>query len=368
MNKLLCLFIIYIIFINEIQSQDNIKYWNEGNLTWADFQEKSSDNEVSELFYNFGYSSKKQKFGDTTLSRLSAYCYIDKNLSWIDTVFKDDQYLKYNQVIFNILELFRRNLQYELDRLSSISEVQNKSQMVYSKLNSEIKKYKDETEQGDDLDIIDLWDSRITQELKMASDDRIPAFTDRNFGYGINLGFGSGFFTNSLSNYFSPTINFIVGFDLGYKNSILYLNATLASDKVKNNFLADNYWSSGQRADVAIIDISMGQALINNQNIKFSPFFGLGITEFTSTTQTEPKTDLRFVDYNYLFGLNLDVKLKTTISIIPPEFTSPRVKFETGIRIKLYVAHVNYNMDLEGNSINLTVGINRFCNLIRINK
>lgn len=354
------------VIIPKLNAQDNRKYWSEGKLTWSDFQEKSSDAGVSELRFFFGYNTGKQKIGDTTISRIVSFCYIDKNTSWIHPDFKNEQYLEYNQVIFDLLELFRRKIQYELDRINSIKEAELKFQQIYNLCLSELEKYKNEAKQGQELNVINLWDYRVTEQLMLVNDNRIPGFTVRHFGYAANLALGSGFFTNSLGKYFSPTFNFTFGFDFAYKNSLIFINGTFAGDKVKKDLLTDNYWRSGQRANVAIIDISIGQAFINNSKIKLSPFFGLGITEFTGTTQSEPKSDLRIVDYNCILGVNLDYKLKTTISITPFELLALREKVETSIRIKFYMTRANYLPDLKGNSINMTVGINGFGNLIRL--
>ena len=107
--------IISIIIIVGVYGQENRKNWTDGKLTWNDFQEREQSIGVSELEYFLGYNTGKHKFNDTTVFRIQTFCYMDRNLSWIDKDFKNNQYLKYNQVIFNIAELYRRKLQYALD-------------------------------------------------------------------------------------------------------------------------------------------------------------------------------------------------------------------------------------------------------------
>ena len=51
MKSKFILFIINIIIISGIYAQDNKKKWEEGKLTWDDFQEKTISIDNSELSY-----------------------------------------------------------------------------------------------------------------------------------------------------------------------------------------------------------------------------------------------------------------------------------------------------------------------------
>ena len=143
-----------------LMAQEYQKNWNDGKLTWQDFSERSGPNVISELKYFLGYNTLKQRFGDTTVIRFVAKGYIDKKLSWINPEFKNDQYLRYNQVIFDIVETYRRRLQYELDRLITYFEIEGKFNQIYNSCNVEIEKFQKESNEGKELNSILFWEQK----------------------------------------------------------------------------------------------------------------------------------------------------------------------------------------------------------------
>ena len=223
LKKISCV-VIVLFFSSELLAQELNKEWNEGKLTWQDFTERESDFTISELKYFLAYHTEKKEYGDTIVNRYKATCYINKNFSWINPAFKIEQYLRYNQVIFNLVEIHRRKLQYELDRLNYYYESEGKFNTIYASCNSEIEKFKKDSNEGRLVNAIDFWEHTTNEELKSYRDSKIPDFENKNFGYGMHAGLGTGVFTGSLSEHFSPTFNIIFGFDFAYKKSILFLN------------------------------------------------------------------------------------------------------------------------------------------------
>lgn len=347
-------------------AQENRKDWNDGKLTWDDFHKKEQSAEASELKYFIGYNTGKQKSNDTTLIRIQTFCYMDRKLSWINNNFINSQYLKYNQIIFDIAELYRRKLQYELDRANSINEAEIKFSRNYTKMYNEMDRFKEESSGGQNREVIEQWNLTIKKELNNFGNIDIPKFSKRNFGYALHVGLGSGRFTGSLGQHFGQTFNFMFGFDFAYKNSILYLNGTMARGKVKTDYISDKNWYRGQHANVAIIDVSYGYAIVDKSKVKLSPFAGLGITELSGENMDNKEDPLRIVDYNFIFGINADYKIRKRIKLVPNPYFGLKESVETSIRARLYITRVSYYNDLNGYSINLTVGLCGFGNIIRL--
>lgn len=368
MKTKLILSIIYIIIVSGVYAQDSKKEWEDGKLKWDDFQEKTISIGNSELKYVFGYSTDKLKVSDTTFIGIKAYSYMDKNLSWIKKEYKNDRYLKYNQVIFDLTELYRRKFQHEIYRVNSTYGVDIIFNQQFKKLNEEVDRFQQESNYGQDINIINKWELIISNELNNTYNPEKPKFSKKNFGYALHAGFGAGFFTGSLGEHFGPTFNFIFGFDFAFKKSILYINATLASGKVNKNYLSDKSWYKSQNAKVAIIDLSYGYAIIDKSKIKLSPFVGLGITELSGENKNDKEDALRNVEYNFSFGLNADYKIRKRIKLIPNSFSATGESVETSIRARLYITRANFFDDLNGYSINLTIGLCGFGNLLRINE
>lgn len=347
-------------------AQEQKKYWSDGPLGWHDFTERKSPHSISEFKYFLGYHMEKNRYGDTILLRNIAEGYMDTGLSWVDPEYKTGQILRYNQVIFDLVELYRRKLQDELDRVTSVFDIDGRFNYIHRLCEEDINKFHDESAGGQDLKTIEFWEQKISGELTPGSGRKIPEIVDRNFGYALHAGFGSGIFTGSLGDHFTPTFNFIFGFDFGYKNLLLYLNGTLAGDHVKMDYTGDIIWNEDQRTHVAIIDASVGYALLDNARIKLSPFAGLGITEISGDNKDNDDDDLRMVDYNRIFGINADYKFRKRIKLIPSSSLGAKEKVEASVRARLYIARADYFEDLKGYSVNLTIGLCGFGKLIRL--
>ena len=159
MKKLLIVILIELISTSGLIAQELKKEWADGKLTWEDFKERegSGEQRVSELKYYLGYYSGKQKYGSTVILRNIALGYMDKNLSWINPEYKTEQHLRYNQVVFDIVEVHRRRLQLELDRISSGFEFQVKFQVIYNSCANEIERFNIEADGGNNLNSLVFW-------------------------------------------------------------------------------------------------------------------------------------------------------------------------------------------------------------------
>lgn len=357
--------LIGIISFCDLIAQSN-KEWIEGKLTWEDFTERAYRQEISELKYNFEYQTGRQKYGDTVVVRNIVYAYIDRKQSWINPEYKTEQYLKYNQVIFDIIEIYRRKLQKESDILGDMFYVEGEFQILYDSCTYEIERFYKESKGGSDLKSIIYWEWKVSDELVRHTNISIPEFENRSFGYGMHFGMGSGSFTGSIGKYFAQNVSFTYGFDFAYKKSILYLNGTLAGGKVIKSYMSAENWYETQNVNLAILNISYGYAFLDNNKFKLAPFAGFGVTELSSRSID----NIRLVDGNVVFGINADYKLRTKIKLIPDIpiaiFASSKEKVETSIRARLCVSKANYTPDLNGYSINLTIGLCGFGNKIRL--
>ena len=350
--------------------QSDERQWEEGKLTWDDFKGEpfTSSTKASELNYQLSYSTTKKRIGDTTLFAFQTKNYINPNISWVKNAYKSDELLRYNQVIFNILELHRRRLQSQLHRIYNLNWAEEKLRTQYQNCNYEIKQFQNDTQLGTDESALEYWDQRIAQELKDNPFELVPEISDKNLGYGLNAGFGTGRLTGTISDSFTPTFNFMFGFDVAYKNTILFLNGTLAGNRVKSDYSEDGLlWPKDLKTNVAVLDVSIGQALIDNAKHKLTPFAGLGILEFTAANREgEEYEDHRIVNYGLIYGLNYDFKFRKGIKLTPsPYGATLKERTEQNFRVKLYVTTAEYE-NMKGISINLTVGYAVFGRIIEI--
>lgn len=360
--------IIFLLIISFYQSfsQSAERNWEEGELTWEDFKGEafSSSPHVSELFTQLGYSATKKKFKDTSIYLFETRNYINPQISWVKEQYKTDKLLQYNQVIFNIMEVHRRRLQHELHRIYSIYMAEEKYRTHFAASTYEVKRLQEETNYGTDFLALESWDRRVKKELEALPYNIVPEIKNGNFGYGFQAGFGSGVFTNNLKDHFKPTFNFIFGFDFAFKNTILFLNGTLAGNRVKKEFIENDLtWAKDMKTNVAIMELSIGQSIIDNAKHKVTPFVGLGVLEFTA--KDEELVDHKLVDSRLIYGINYDFKLRKFIRLTPPPFGTFREKSESSIRTKLYITSGKYD-NLKGTSINLSVSYAIFGRIIKV--
>jgi len=362
-------FLVVMLFINISAQEADFKYWHEGKLTWNDFKgEKGFPLLESELKYFLTYASEKQKFNDTSVYRIYAKGYIDRDLSWSKTFKKTDQNLAYFQVVFDIVELQRRKLQNNLDRLDGVYNAENELRSAMDNCQKTLADFKKESQQGADTVAVQQWQKAIQSELENMADKCIPVFTKRNFGYGMHAGFGKGFNTGTLKDNFPSTFNFIYGFDLAYKDITLFLCATLGSSKANRSYNGEIIIPKDERAGVAIVDVSFGYPVVNNAKFKIMPFAGLGILEYSEKPEPDKTNYNSMVAPGFLFGLNTDYKISKTLYFIPRTFLQTREYTEFSVRARLYVAHANLSPDMKGFSINLTLGVNMSGNIISLSK
>lgn len=341
--------LIGIISFCQLMAQNN-KEWIEGKLTWNDFTERTYRQDISELKYNFEYHSGKHRYGDTIVVRNIVKVYIDRNQSWINPEFKTEQYLRYNQVIFDIIELYRRKLQKEADIQGVMFDAENEFHILYNSCTSEIERFYKESNGGNNLQTTINWEQIISKELATHLSASIPEFENRSFGYGMHLGIGAGSFTGSIGTYFKQNLGLTYGFDFAYKKSILYLNGVLTGGKVIKNYTSVDTWSENQNINLALLNISYGYAFLDNKKIKLAPFAGFGVTEISG--RNIDNKNIILTNGNIVFGINADYKLKTKIKLIPDMplaiFANSKEKVETSIRARLCVSKANYTSGLNG--------------------
>lgn len=365
------LFIFSLFLTLQCLGQSNQRLWEDGKLSWDDFKGApfTSSAHATELNYQLSYATVKKRIGDTTLYAFQTKNYFNPNISWVKNSYKSEELLRYNQVLFDILEVHRRRLQSTLHRIDDLYLAEEKFRTQYQNCNDEIKRFQEDTKSGTDTSALEYWKQRIAQELSDNPLELVPKLTDRNFGCGINVGLGTGVLTGTVSDFFTPTFNFMFGFDFAYKNTILFLNATLAGNSVKREYTEDGLlWPENLKTGVAIIDVSIGQILLDNAKHKITPFVGLGILEFTAAEREgEEYEEHRIVDYGLIYGVNYDFKIRNKIKLVaPPGGSHLRERSEKNLRIRLYATSAKFE-NMKGTSINMTVGYALFGRIISIN-
>lgn len=118
MKRLLTFFLICFSFVEYTRAEDIIdyKYWDEGKLTWDDFQDTLSLKGVPSAFNAFLRIEKTEKRdGNTRTIRPEAQACFDKRHSFADRQIQNENLLRLFQLKYDLLEMYRRRLQTELN-------------------------------------------------------------------------------------------------------------------------------------------------------------------------------------------------------------------------------------------------------------
>lgn len=361
-------------YARDIKPAGGHKKWSAGKLDWTDFQ--SSDQtkgSSSQMRAWISIDKAKERRGNISLLRPSTYAYIDRSLSWVNPNAKCDGLLRYQQAAFDLLEVYRRKFQRELDKSISQTETDSFHRHYMKGYEDEVAKMRQETDEGKNLPKMEEWELYIQKELNSEAETEAIAYTPMPFGYGLNLGIGYIYPTGTLSDAFSPAVQFVIGLDLSYRR--LHLSAEGGIGQVKNqaDILINGeqnsaLWRKGKHTDFSTFHLDLGYDIINSSKFRLAPFAGMSITDFSNVKKEEgkDKVNMHILDINASFGLCFDYKFSTIASITPSFWLGHREMLTSAIRTKVFVGMANYDSFAKGALVGISVSYSCSGRMIRV--
>ena len=153
-------------------NKEDYLYWStDRKLTWDDFQGEplsSSNSYASEIhIYNPSTIEKSNLFSS---AKLTTICVFDKRHSWVNKQSATKDLLLYNQVIFNIYELYTRKLRERFDSTSFgfndyTEKFHKMTEEINNKLSDRVEKFRKESNLGQNKEVIFDWNNQINNEL-----------------------------------------------------------------------------------------------------------------------------------------------------------------------------------------------------------
>ncbi|WP_246124846.1 DUF922 domain-containing protein [Algibacter pacificus] len=169
-------FVLLICFFS-LQKEKSIILWNENNkLSWHDFKGKPKPDSGAAAEtasgISFGFSIKK-----TNENVVSFSTEVDTNFypeeSWVNTDLANAYILGHEQLHFDITELFARKFRKEISELKVSNSIKVELKTLYknnaSELDKHQKRYDEETNHSENLEIQKQWQRYIKLELKKLS-------------------------------------------------------------------------------------------------------------------------------------------------------------------------------------------------------
>ena len=217
----------------------NKKTWADGPLTWKDFQGKSFKtlDYSFDMLYGTSYQGEKIKLRDTIFVVLRVSSHMNKTDSWINPLSKTQNNLKYVQVLFNHLEIYKRRLQVnllEIDNSVDAETALNNNERLYREEAEEIKNL---THSGSDTLALDSILKGSYVILRNTPDAFVPSNLEiKSAKHGVSASFWLGYtaFTGQFSQYFRNSFSFF-GADINYlfKKSSFGIDVSLGGSQVE---------------------------------------------------------------------------------------------------------------------------------------
>lgn len=372
------LVLIYICLLFSLNANAQQVEWSENGLTWIDFRAEpiTSHNYPlqSELRYVIAYKNDVLKQNDTITYYIKAYSYMEANSSWANPQYQNDALLKYNQLLFDIVELYTRKLQKAFYNVVHNFEIGTEFSSYNQQLINRIDEFRNQSENGSKEEIVNYWSEKIKQELANIPKLSIPKYSKGFFGYGMHIGAGYRKPIQILGDYFEPNPTFMFELDLKMDDFSIALSAYMGSSNLKQKYLENNkVWEKDLALNAVTGSIDIGYKFAEIGKGSISPFLGIGFSQYSESDIDDYDADERKNMKKMLalypkFGIKYDYQLISFLSLQPGLLFASRSGELSTIYIStnLYATSENYFSDLYGMSIMFSISVSYLTHPINI--
>ncbi len=336
-----------------VTSQEYRKYWKDGQLTWNDFQGNPNQKQSTYLAYSLIYNTDKKLINNVMYHGLFSDAYIDKSLSYFHPNLKNDGYLKYNQVILNLIELGKRQLQLRLFELNSVFDSNSLLMDTKRHLEQKIADFQEESNYGLQESTTKKWLDLTYKKLSATNNYLIPDYKKSFWTYGMYAGLDFGMYGNTFKEQFNNTLALTLGFEFSYKKVFLLLNMSLTNSKLNEDIQHQNFSiAKGEKSSISHLNFAVGYPIYDSNRIKIMPFVGYGITGLGEIGDHKNKKEI--TKGSSSFGINIDFKNRKRVNFTP-SFFNIKEEGNTFIRTRVFLNNTTFNPNLKGYSINIGI-------------
>lgn len=347
------LIIITILFSLNTKAQEYRKYWSESNLEWSDFQAKPTKQFTSHLAYVLLYQTDKKIIDNVLYEGVFSDAYIDKSLSFVHNNLKDKHHLNYNQVIFNLVEIYKRKLQKRIFALENIYSIKSLFSDIKHQLDRNILDFQEEGNYGIDKDVTAKWLSQTNLDLLKTTAFELPNFRKSNWTYGLNGGVDYSFYGDEFKEILNNTIALTFGFEFSYKRLFMGFNMALTNSKLNEDIVHNAFLNEkGNKSTIANLNFTLGYPVYETDKFRVLPFVGYGMLALGEVNKEQNKDEI--TNGASFLGVNFDFKNRKKVNFTP-SILNIREEGNSYIRAKIFMSNSNFNPNLKGYSINIGI-------------
>ena len=271
------------------------KSWNDSPLTWQDFQVRhlpAGTKTVSLLSVTSRSETEIMIIGNTKFPYVRINAYMDRLLSWYDPDKSDEWQLRYNQVVFDMAQLYA--LKYQNEYNSRYSRSPSVDHDYYNRLfASKYEAIQMESDNGRDSSVIKRYETEVREELERMEliEPSIPVEGDTICGLGCFAGYEMQIPLGMASKNFGPFSGINLTFDFSMKDWFIdfLIGIGTCSELKTTGFYHDpeyDYdWRKGQPTNHFHVGLNLGRQICSTRHYRFIPYIGAGLAGFDQNTE-----------------------------------------------------------------------------------
>lgn len=360
-------------------SNDDIKLWSDGPLTWSDFQQllPPTSSEPSKLEVEL--SATPQESGAT--AKLEARAIMRRSLSVTSTAQSTPERLRYHQLQFDLLELMRRHLQEEINSGIDGATVEKRLRYYQDLYRQRARQIAQETKNGSLEAAVESWEENIGSQLNAIGTPSVPQVTAMKGCYGFYAGVGYDRPTGKLYDNFGGSFMFHVGLTGGYNRFRLKADVAFGQPSYRNDNIFDVapdeeghplQGNNSSNATHIMATVQLGYTVFNKGRLSITPNVGAiynrynwDIANYSWDTDDEGH-DVRTItsvekrnlhNINVVASVDFDINLSSKVTNTSLTGVTHRERWTSSLRITPWVANSRFNKCMPTVS-GMHVGIN----------
>lgn len=260
------------------QSQGRPRSWKKGPLRLDDFGTAlSTGNEQSHLEYAITYTPLGITEGLHTYRYCRTAAVMYPAASWMTEARYNEAELTYNQTLFDLVEIHRRQMQREALLLSKDREYKALLTLATERLDREVRELQVATDYGGDSIAVEHVRQLNRQWLNDNPGVR-PQFTPKKYWWGVGMELGALIPTGSLGRQFSSSVGAMsINGAFGWNRHGFYYHQT--GGTVYYREVQDDLFAN---MTASCIDISFGYGftVLDRERYSLTPYVALGMMEY----------------------------------------------------------------------------------------
>lgn len=337
---------------------DSEKLWADGPLTLDDFDRRDVGKEekvLSQLSWHIGLDRQTTTQGNLRYTTISTETSMDRLTSWYCPQAATPWTLRYNQAIFDRVEVVRRKMQNDLNAhpadYARIFDYYNRF------LQNETEKFEQESQMGTDTAVIAKMEALNKAELESYVEEpmRTPEIVKPSWGLGMRVGYAGECFGMPVAEGLTMSNGFELSFNLEVKKLCFEWGMTMGNcgKLMADNFyydVDDDYmWQRGKNCTAGSMWLMGGFRAVDTPRLALRPMVGFGVGFLD---QSIDRNNSESAGFRLTAGLAADYKLRRRYSIYDQDY------MESCVTFRLYGDRTTFKGIGETYSINFGIGIN----------